>query len=280
MKKNTPFFLSIVLLVSVCLPAGAYVLQGQHLLELMTQNFKNARRLFVSQKLILFDNNGKKSEVELNETLQYDFPARFRSDILSENVQRIHVLSDDVALTIIDGKAVMEPENRYERYKDIILFNSRELLEKRLLVHGVDVTVSSLGRYQGKPAWVLGAQYPDESVPQIWLDKDTFRPFRWIITGKAANDPETLMEVRYLQWQKVHKTWYPMQIEFYKNDTLLRKINVDNIEAVPSFTEDIFNIEHLKSIYSANAPRGRGQSNEKELDEVQRTIEKFKKIYE
>jgi len=246
----------------------------------MTQNFKKSKRLVVSQKLFLYDNSGQKSEIELNETLRYDFPETFRSDILSENVKRIHVLSKDAAFTVIDGKAAIEPETRYDRYKDIVLFNSRALLEKRLLIHGVDVSISSLGRFQGKPAYVLGAQYPDETVPQIWIDKDTFRPFRWVITGKAVNDPEAFLEVRYLEWRHVHKTWYPMRIEFYKNDIMVRKINVDNIEAAPPFSEDLFDIDHLKSICRPDTAGVSDHGDENELNEVQRTIEKFKKIYE
>jgi len=261
------------------LPANAYVLQGQHLLELMTQNFKKSKRLLVSQQLVLYDNSGSKSTVELNETLRYDFPETFRSDILSENVKRIHVLSKGTALTVIDGKAAIESETRYDRYKDIMLYNSRALLEKRLSSLGVDFTISSLGRFQGQPAYVLGAQYPDETAPQIWLDKDTFRPIRWVITGKVADNPEDFLEVRYLEWQRVHKTWYPMRVEFYKNDILVRQINVDNIEAAPDFPEDLFNIDHLKSIYRLDTAAVPDQGAEKELNEVQETIEKFKQIY-
>ena len=279
MKKNSIFFLSIIICISVYSPANAYVLQGQHLLELMTQNFKKSKRLLVSQQLVLYDNSGSKSTVELNETLRYDFPETFRSDILSENVKRIHVLSKGTALTVIDGKAAIESETRYDRYKDIMLYNSRALLEKRLSSLGVDFTISSLGRFQGQPAYVLGAQYPDETAPQIWLDKDTFRPIRWVITGKVADNPEDFLEVRYLEWQRVHKTWYPMRVEFYKNDILVRQINVDNIEAAPDFPEDLFNIDHLKSIYRLDTAAVPDQGAEKELNEVQETIEKFKQIY-
>lgn len=279
MKKVAFFFFSVVIFLAVYSPANAYVLQGQHLLELMTQNFKKSKRLFVSQQLVLYDNSGSKSTVELNETLRYDFPETFRSDILSENVKRIHVLSKGTALTVIDGKAAIESETRYDRYKDIMLYNSRALLEKRLSSLGVDFTISSLGRFQGQPAYVLGAQYPDETAPQIWLDKDTFRPIRWVITGKVMDDPEDFLEVRYLEWQQVHRTWYPMRVEFYKNDVLVRQINVDNIEAAPDFPRELFDIDRLKSTYRLEVAVP-DQNAEKELDEVQKTIEKFKKMYE
>ena len=278
-KKIPLFFIVIVLLIYVYSQADAYVLQGPHLLELMTQNLGKSKRLLISQKLILYDNS-RQGGLEFDETLKYIFPETFRSDIISENVQRIHVLSKGEALTVIDGKAVAASETIYGRYKDIFLYNSRVLLEEKLFLHGVDVNVSSLGRFQGQPVYVVGAHYPDETVPQIWLTKDTFRPLRWIITGKTAENREDTLEVRYLDWQPLNKMWYPMRVEFYRDDILVREIKVQNIETKPIFPEDIFDIDHLRSIYLPDTLKGSEQGADKDLNEVQKTIEDFKKIYE
>lgn len=279
MKRIGFFFLSIVIFSYAYLQADAYVLQGPHLLELMIQNIRASGRLLISQKLILYDNS-RQAGLKFNETLKYIFPETFRSDIISENVQRIHVLSKGEALTVIDGRAVAASETIYGRYKDVFLYNSRVLLEEKLLLHGVDVGVSSLGRFQGQPAYVVGAQYPDETVPQIWLTKDTFRPLRWIITGKTAENRADTLEVRYLDWQPLNKMWYPMRVEFYRGDILVREIKVQNIETKPIFPEDLFDIDHLRSIYLPDASKRSEQGAEKDLNEVQKTIEEFKKIYE
>ena len=279
MRKIGFFFLSIVIFIYVYPQADAYVLQGSHLLELMIQNVKASGRLLISQKLILYDNS-RPGVLEFDETLKYAFPETFRSDIISENVQRIHVLSKGEALTVIDGKATAASETIYGRYKDVFLYNARVLLEEKLFLHGVDVDVSSLGRFQGQPVYVVGAQYPDETVPQIWLTKDTFRPLRWIIIGKSAENSEDALEVRYLDWLPLNKRWYPMRIEFYRDDILVREIKVQNIDTKPIFPKDLFDIDHLKSIYLPDASKRAEQGAEKDLNEVQKTIEEFKKIYE
>jgi len=279
LKKRLLFFIGIVWWSWVCCPAGAYVLPGPHVLELMTRNLKHSKRLLISQKLILHEET-QDGAVEFNETLKYVFPDVFRSDIMSASIQRIHLVSKGMALTVIDGKAVAESETLYDRYKDIILYNSRALLEKRLSFHGIDITVTSLGRFQGQPMYVLGAQYPDEAVPQIWLHKDTFRPFRWIITGKTSELSKDPLEVRYLDWRQLNQMWYPMRIEFYRYDLLVREITVQHMEAVPAFSEDLFDIDHMKSIYLPEAAKDSNQGEEKDLNEVQKTIEEFKKMYE
>jgi len=273
-------------LVTLYTPANAYVLQGPHILELMIGKLGPTGRLSVSQKLILYDNNPQSTGFELTETLRYIFPEQFRSDILSDNAQRIHVISKGAALIVIDGKVIAENESWTDHYKDIILYRSRILLQKRLASLGVDVSVSSLGRFQGKIAYVIGAQYPDKSVPQVWIDKDTFRPMRWLITGKddllsaSTESCKDFLEVRYHNWQQAEKIWYPMLIEFYQNDILIRQINVDQITANPSFPEDLFDIKQLQSIYSPASPLASDQQKPEGLSEVQKAIEEFKKIYE
>jgi len=280
LNKSLVIFLGFALVACLYAPTNAYVLPGPYILKLMTQNLGKAKSLLVSQTLVIHDESPQKIGVELSETLRYVFPEKFRSEALSENVYRIHVLSKGKAVTVIDGKIADESDNRYDRYKDILLFKPREMLKDKLSLLGVDVTVSSLGRFQGKPAYVLGAQYPDETTPQVWLDKDTFRPFRWIMTNKAGESQENSIEVRYFEWNKVHHTWYPMRIEFFMAGILVREIHVQNIKVNPSFSKELFDIKHLKSLYPQVAPAEQEQENKEDLNEVQKTIEDFKKLYE
>lgn len=280
LKKTLVVFISLAVFVFFYSSANAYVLQGPHVLELMISKLGRGKRLLVDQRLILYDTDQKKEAVELSETVRYIFSQAFRSDIMSENVQRIHVISKDAALKVIDGKVAADYETGFDHYKDVLLLRSRILIQERLSSLGVDVSVSSLGRFQGKTAYVLGAEYPDESVPQVWIDKDTFRPFRWLIIGRDAENRKDSLEVRYLEWRNVGNTWYPMHIEFYQNNVLVREINVYDIKVNVSFPEYLFDIEHIKSIYPLDAPVQQEQNESEGLIEVQKTIEEFKKIFE
>ncbi len=273
-------FFSLFVLVFIHSAANAYVLKGPHILDLMTKRYGKATSLLVSQKLIFHDSNPVKSGTQVGETLRCIFPTACRSDIVSEDFKKIHVLSEDKSLTIIDEKVVDGYENRYDRYKDLLLFRSRTLLQSKLPMVGVNVSISSIGRFQGKLAYIIGAKYPDETVPQIWVNKETFRPFRWIITGNSKEGPEDSLEVRYLEWREVDSIWYPMRIEFFRNHVLCREILVQNIRVNPSLPRELFDIDHLKSIYPPIAASMPGQDETDELDEVQKTIEEFKKKYE
>jgi outer membrane lipoprotein-sorting protein len=275
LRKSLAIFFCLAILGFQHASLHAYVLPGPFLLKLMAQNLGDADRLLVTQKLILHDDNPNMNTDELSETLKFKFPKTFRSDIVSENIQRIRILSNRIVFTVIDGKISDEPESAYDHYKDLMLFRSREILEERLSDLGVDVNISSLGRFKGTPAYVLGAQYPDETPPQVWLDKKTFLPFRWIINGNASQN----LEVRYLDWKNLNQTWYPMRIEFFSNGNLVREIHVQDIKVNPSFKDDLFDIQKLTSLYPKDATIEPKNGDKEELDEVQKTIEEFKKIY-
>ncbi len=280
LNKSLVIFLGVAIMTCLYAPTNAYVLPGPYILKLMTQNLGKAKSLLISQTLVIYDDTLQKSGVEVSETLRYVFPEMFRSDTLSKHIHRIHVLSKGKAVTVIDGKVTDESDYRYDLYKNILLFKPEKMLQDQLSLSGVDVTVSSLGRFQGKPAYVLGAQYPDETTDQVWLDKDTFRPFRWIMTSKSEQSRENRLEVRYDQWQKVQNAWYPMRIEFFMAGILVREIHVQMIKVNPSFSKKLFDIKHLKSLYPQSPPAIQEQENKRGLDEVQKTIEDFKKLYE
>ena len=280
MKKSAAVLVGLTLLLCSGTRANAFVLMGPHILELMRKELGTAEQLFVSQKLILYQDYLEEGAIVLEEKLRYIFPDTFRSDIFSENAERIHVFSKGRSVTVMDGKITSDRETELDHYKDIILYNSRELLEDRLPKFGLDVYTSSLGRFHGRLAYIVGAQYPDESVPQLWIDKNTFKPFRWIMFGGTSENREELLEFRFFEWRQVGKFWYPMRIEFYQGENLVRMIQVDEIKVNPNFADKLFDIKYIKSTYPLATSVIPEKRESNELNEVQKVLENFKKIVE
>lgn len=261
--------------------ADAYVPHGLHLLELMRKEMGKTDSMQVSQKLIVPAGElAEEESIELTETLMFVFPDYFRSEITSLNSERIHVVSRGNSLTIIDKKVVSESESEFDRYKDIFLYNSRASLEIRLPQLGVDPTISSVGRFQGRIGYVIGAQYPDESVAQIWLDRKTFRPFRWLVSPGAFEDSAAMLEIRFYGWRQFGRIWYPVRIEFYQSDQLVRIIQLEKLTLNPSLSGQLFDIRRLKLTYPKGSQLLPDQPDTDEQSEVQQTLERFQKIFE
>ena len=305
------------LALAVLIPASTqpYVLQGPHIIQLITEKLGQANSLFVSQRVIFYnidpepeilDETGgdrlvfdttdqlnsqpaeadetarfavENRRIQLEESIRYVFSRAFRSDIISHTNQRIYVYNNGRTVTVIDGEIARVTESRFDLYKDLLLYRSRETLSERLIALGFDVTVSSLGKFDDRLALVIGAEFPDETAPQIWVDKETFQPQRLIIPS-ADDDRSDILEIRYTDWQPIGKTWYPMQIEFLQDGTTVRTVEVSNYQINPNFSEDIFDIGRLMSEYRQSDQMSGYSDNQEGLSEVQKTIEDFKKIFE
>jgi len=262
----------------------AYVLKGPRLLELMLENIGNAKAVLLKEKLFIFNNDKYEKTVIFNEITRYGFPDKFRVDTWSQTAQMFVVFSEKTSLHVVDKNIVSDNDIYFDTvlwfYKDILLYRDKAVLQNALNNDKVDISMSSLGRYNNKIAYVLGAKYPDVSMAQIWLDKNTFRPFRWLIPGSEKENDYDFFEIHFLKWQSVNNFWYPQVIKFFQNDILIRQITVETINVNPVFNPDIFNIDHIKSIYQTKEQTNNTKNKSEELNNIKKAIEKFKKIYD
>lgn len=315
-NKIVGYILGLFLATLFSTIISAYVLEGPHIVQLMTEQLGQADSLFISQKVVFYniqpqpvslsqndsrqtgngaaenpDNHQAVSDetdeaavqpktIQLDESLRYVFSEAFRSDIVSDDNQRIFVFRDGQTLTVIDGVISGGGETRFDLYKDLLLYRSREALSERLSSLGVDISVSSLGKLEGLNAFVLGAEYPDESRPQVWIDKVTFHPLRMIIPSDSSAYSTDFLEIRYSEWRKISKIWYPMRTEFIQDGITVRAIEVNDYQINPNFSKDIFDIARLKLEYRQPVKTPTRANETDGLSEVQKTIEEFKKIFE
>ncbi len=263
--------------------AAAYILPGPFVLELMARNLAGAQSRSVKQQVIIDDPAVSDSPVELTEELRFLLPGSFRSELLHQDSRRIHVVNHGESLTIMDERVVSSREGRFDRYKDLLLYQSRDMLHKTLLSHGVDVGIVSLGRSGDQIIYIIGAQYPDTSVSQLWVDKERLLPLRWInvFPGNSDGEPFERLDFVYSDWRQIDGTWYPMQIVSLLDEVQIRVVNATTVEVNVVIPGELMNIPYLQSLYTA--PEMDQPQEEPVLDavdEVEQTIEDFKKKFE
>jgi len=276
-------FTAFIFIVTIGFPSGssdAYVLEGNHILYRAVKKLKSRSNLSATQILTIYENNFQGTTAEFKETVHYNFPEQFRSDLLSGQTNKIHVFSKNEAITILNDTISSNPESGLDHYKDLLLFRDRNLLEERLSLLGVDISISSLGRFQNRIFYIVGAKYPDETLPQIWIEKETFLPTRYLLVERSESDIDSIIEFRYLSWMKTEKTWYPMRVEIYVDEKLVRTINVNSIDTNPVFEKALFDIAHLQTVYPSVTPDLYDRNETDDLEEVKQSIEDFKKRFD
>lgn len=245
----------------------------------MTQEMGKVDTLAVSQRVTLSEGRDSAPGAGVRQMLSYRYPRSFRLESHSESFHRTLLAVESDTLAIVGNQRVSDPQDLSDRYVDILFYRSRDLLQERLRLAGVDPAVSSLGRFEGKPCYILGAQYPDLTVSQIWLDKETFLPFRWLVPDSSSGKPSRVIEFRYLDWQRKGRVWYPMQIRIVEGKTATREIVVEGIQINAPMDASLFDIGYFKRKYPSVSTTHTKPGSTESRDEIQKTIEDFKRRY-
>jgi len=259
--------------------AVAYVLEGPHLLELSAKAMGKIAALQANQKLLIYPQTPESAPAVYDQTVTYVMPERFRSDIVSDQIKRTHLVFADSSITVIDGRMAVG-EDPFDLYQQLPRSRTRQRLMRTLNRLGVETAISSLGRIAETVVFVLGARYPDESVSQLALDKKTFFPVRLLLVDRGAAASDRHLEIFYRNWQKVQSGWFPFQVEFFINGRLAREIRVTDLRLNPSIPAGMMDLEALKTSVALNhADTPQGQKQEA-LDAVQQAVQNFQKKFE
>lgn len=265
---------------SVLTPAAAAVLEGAHVLELTAASMGRITALQADQKLWIYPYGSEAEPTQVDETVTYLMPERFRSDLVSERIQRTHLVFADHSLTVIDGRMTVG-SNPFDSYQELLRSRSRPRLIRTLNRLGVQTAISSLGRLEEQVVYVLGARYPDESASQLAVDQATFLPLRLLLqlNPDSDNAPRRL-EIFYREWRKVENGWFPMQVVFYTDGRLAREIRVADLRSNPSIPSDLLDLEALKrsvSLQEALSPR---EQKTETVETLQQQLRDFQKKFE
>jgi hypothetical protein len=99
---------------------------------------------------------------------------------------------------------------------------------------GVSLADQSLGRFDGRVAYVIGGR-GREARPMLYVDKDSFQPLRLVAMEGGA-----LVDVRLLGWgSPTGGDWFPRAVEAVQAERLLLRFTTEKASANPRIPEGI-----------------------------------------
>ena len=280
MKTRAPYLLCAFVVLGLATAIHSYVLPAKQILEFMIQQFGSAHTVVVWQKTVIYDPALEGGMREVDEVLYYRYPDRFRCEVSTPGGEQVRVVGPEGAIFVTNSKIIAEAETPFDRFKDLLLYRHAEFLLERLSELDVNPNVVSLGRYKDRIAYVIGAKYPDESVPQVWIEKNTFRPIRYVLRSGGPHDTN-LEEIEYTDYVPLDKSRsYPERILFFQNGRLARMYVLKKFRVNPDVPDELFDIAYLKTVYQPISSTEPLPSPESEVDEVNKTIRDFSRTFE
>jgi len=220
-------------------PARSYVLMGEHILDLTVKALGKAETLEATQTVTISAPSPAPAG-SLQETVRIRKPFDLRADAQGNAYERHLLITGPNALLVVNGIAQDGPLPRYLRYHDILMIKSRPALVDQLRTLGVDVQVSSLGRMEDHYCYVVGARFPNDDAAQLWVDKDSFLPFRLLLPPSALQPETGSVEIRYGNWTLVDGAAYPLHVVLMQDHQVMEEVRVDRVRVNPAFGSEVF----------------------------------------
>jgi hypothetical protein len=268
-----------------------YVINGPKILQLVAHKIGRADTLLVNQDLVTYFFEPKVRRELAKEAVRYDFPNIFRSDLTSEGVSKFFLAKGDRTLSVINNQVDPDAESELDLYHFLLLHHHKNGLINFLETFGIDTNIRSLGKFEKEIAYVIGARYPDEDHSQLWIKKETSLPMRWLLVTlpqpnsmdlDQTNTPSKLerLEFRFSLWQKFDRLYYPMRLDILHNGILIREIRVNDVIVNPELDNAMMDIDQQKTLYPKVRQSWIEPDEEDDIDDIQKTIDDFKKRFE
>jgi len=272
------FFLIFFVLFFILAPGlgEAFVPQTPHLLYLVIEKIKQPAGIEAYQtQTVLNYQDSEKGYSTLEEKLIYAYPNRLRSEFISDTLTSFSVESDFKFVKVMHGVIVSQEKSLVDLYTDILLYRDYESLLNQLILAGIDTEKVSFQRYNDTICYVIGrSTAKGKPFPSLWIEKDTFFPIKYVVEKNGRQ-----VEFFYGNWQRVSKTWYPMQVRIFLDNQLFSMINVRHFNLNSGASSSLFDIAHMKRLYPENESDSLDE-NSKQVDELDKRLEDFKKLYE
>lgn len=272
--------LAVVLFCIIWPPAASgYVLESPHVLELAARAMGRIPALEIQQKLLIYPDTPDTFPTVFDETVWIVAPRRFRSDIVSGRIKRTHLEVGDQSLTVIDGRIAVT-RDLFDLYQQILRSRSRRALMTTLNALGVETAISSLGRIEDRVVFIIGARYPDESVSQLAVDKESFLPVRLLLAEKRIDEADHKVEIHYCNWQKIQDGLFPEQILFYLDTILKKESRVVQMRTNPKMATNLMDLEALKASTVVMETGTLEERRQNDVEAVQQKVEEFRKKFD
>lgn len=269
----------LMLIALVPFETGAFVLEGPHILHLTAKALGRVTALQVTQNLTIYPQSPDAPSSTFDETAIYIMPQRFRSDIVSDRIQRTHVVFGNSSLTIVDGLIVIE-KSPFDLYQRLLRSRTQSQLMRTVNQLGVETAISSLGRVEETLVFVLGASYPDESVSQLAIDKATFLPLRLLLVDPKPEGCQLSVEIIFRDWRKIQKGRFPFHVVTKVDGQLAREIQITDFVVNPSIVFEHMDMEAVQaSIYGSTIDTPEEQKREA-VEAVRQGVKDFQKKFE
>ena len=250
-QGRTGFVFSLMFLFIFIHASGwAYIIPSEQLLEFMVNNFSGINTMVIIQATIQeTSDQDQRPPQQFKEQLWLRSPGSFESRVLDQDQPRPGPL--DLS------------------YRRLIMAGTRSGLELYLQGLGIELDQAALTRLEGTIAFQIGAPAP--ASPKLLIEKERFLPL--LITYRSRHRPGKMVEVRFTDYRKLERGWYPFKIIYSIDQEMKESSTIQSYEVNVPVNPALFERKSESPVPPAKEQSGSRQTDQDRLKEIIRTFE-------
>jgi hypothetical protein len=100
----------------------------------------------------------------------------------------------------------------------------------------VNIKETTLARFHGKVAYIIGAKEWERDRPQLWIDKDSFLPLRLFV-----HDGTSLVDIGWFNWGgRTGGNYFPSEVEVARDGKIFERCELVDINTTLKISDDLF----------------------------------------
>jgi outer membrane lipoprotein-sorting protein len=242
--------LSLLLIVLTLNLAQAQTIRnGEDLLRAMHDRYKDSwyQTVTFTQKSTTYKSDGTSSAETWYEAAL--LPGKLRIDIGPATDGKGYIFSDGSVTVIKENKVVANVKDinmllvlGFDVYRQ-----DPEATIKVVKGEGYDLSKVRQDSWEGKPAYVVGAEKGDLKSKQFWVAKDTLLFVREI--EPARDDASKLDDIRFIHYQSLAGAWIAAGVEVYSDGKEVFSEDYSDIQANVKLEPAVFDPEKFSTTH-------------------------------
>jgi hypothetical protein len=234
---RSKYFFVFLLLVGT--PAQSQTItSAEGLLRAMESRYSWYHTLTFTQKSTTYNADGATKIETWHEAAS--LPGKLRIDIGAP--------AENNGYLMVDGNLTIMKSGQVDKtvpYVNILLVlgfdvytQPAEATEKTLKAEGYDLSRFHEETWEGKPAYVVGADKADLKTKQFWIEKDSLLFVRVIEPSRP--DATKMDDIRFTNYQKLGKAWVAARVEVHSEGRLAFSEDYTDIQGDPKLDAAVF----------------------------------------
>ena len=231
--------------LAIARPALAWIPPADFLIGRMAERRKSVRTLSVKGIRTFIGRSFEDGKQDVAETLLANAKdGGYRLERKTPKGVYLEVSDGARRVVVVDGKpGALEIDPRpFER----LLFTTagKDELLRAAQAFGIRLEIVSLGRLEGRIAWIVGAKAGDTTSPQLWIDKEGNLPLQLV-------DPRARRTVRFEGWGEPGGAGVvPTRVSILRGEDVVESLKVEQTKLNAKFKAELLEPEAVLAAVS------------------------------